>query len=162
MNEEKYFNLHTNKVSWGTSHISARKHGPCGASRRVDRSYVCYKIKPQNPNEHLEFASCPTHHGRMSVAEGEARIREGGREAPQAPVVYGGQQAVHVGGALQTLTHSVATQDVDGLLQTVLHFTLLRKTTTSTQTSMRRKSQEQLVNAQCVFEKYLDPNEALN
>jgi len=60
----------------------------------------------------------------MSVAEGKACIWESWREGPEAPVVDGGQQAVDVGGALETLTHSMATQYMDGLLQTVLHFTL--------------------------------------
>lgn len=37
----------------------------------------------------------------MSVAEGEAGVGEGWGEAPEAAVVYRGQQAVHVGvGAL--------------------------------------------------------------
>lgn len=41
------------------------------------------------------------HHSRMSVAEGKASIGESWREAPEAPVVHGRQQAVHVGvGAL--------------------------------------------------------------
>lgn len=66
----------------------------------------------------------------MSVAEGKACIGESWREATKTPIVYWRQQAVHVGvGALQArgLAHSMVTQYMDGLLQAVLHFTLLYK-----------------------------------
>ena len=73
------------------------------------------------------------HHGRVSVAEGQASIGEGLREASQATVVrrrHSAQQAVHVrvGSSPQAgrALDSVATQHVDGLFQTVLHFVLLQ------------------------------------
>lgn len=71
-----------------------------------------------------------TDHGRVSVAEGQAGVGESRREAAEATVVHRGQQAVHVCvGALQprTLADGVAAQNMDGLLQTVFHFTLLRE-----------------------------------
>lgn len=74
------------------------------------------------------------HHGRVSVAESQASVGEGLREASQATVVrrrHSAQQAVHVrvGSSSQAgrALDSVATQHVDGLLQAVLHFVLLQR-----------------------------------
>lgn len=73
------------------------------------------------------------HHGRVSVAESQASVGEGLREASQATVVrrrHSAQQAVHVrvGSSPQAgrALDSVATQHVYGLFQTVLHFVLLQ------------------------------------
>lgn len=64
----------------------------------------------------------------MSVAEGKARIGESWRQASEATVVYWGQQAVHVGALYAgALAHSMVTEHMDGLFQTVLQFTLLYK-----------------------------------
>ena len=72
----------------------------------------------------LSVRGLGTDHGGVSAAEGQAGVGEGRRQAPQATVVYGRhgvQQVVHVG-----RPHCVAAQDVDGLLQAVVYFVLLR------------------------------------
>ena len=71
-----------------------------------------------------------TDHGRVSVAEGQDGVGEGRGEA----VVYGShgvQQTVHVGvgpsqARARAWAHRVAAQNVDGLLQAVVHFVLLQ------------------------------------